>query len=146
MPKADEGSHIAERSITLVRDTHALLPLRTTSIATVVVNPHGDSLDEALRELGPTTDVETAEVLLLLLAIRPKSGAGTIAVPEDIRQLARRHAHKTIAIAFGSPYVLRELGDVSTFVCAWGPQPVLQVAAVRAVRGQIGMPGKLPVQ
>jgi beta-N-acetylhexosaminidase len=154
VPKADEGSlsrgmaaaRVAERSITLVRDTHALLPLRATSTAAVVVNPHGDSLDDALRELGETTDVETAEVLLLLLAIRPKSGAGTIAVPEEIRQLARRHARKTIAIAFGSPYVLRELGDVSTFVCAWGVQPLLQVAAVHAVRGEIGMPGKLPVR
>ncbi len=140
------AAQIAERSITLVRDTHALLPLRTTSIATVVVNPHGDSLDEALRVLGETAGIETAEVLLLLLAIRPKSGAGTIAVPDEIRQLARRHARKTIAIAFGSPYVLRELGDVSTFICAWGPQPLLQIAAVRAVRGEIGMPGRLPVR
>jgi beta-N-acetylhexosaminidase len=141
------ATQIAERSITLVRDTHALLPLRaTTSIATVIVNPHGDSLDEALRMLGETTDIEIAEVLLLLLSIRPKSGAGTIAVPEGIGQLARRHAHKTVAIAFGSPYVLRELGDVSTFVCAWGPQPLLQIAAVRAVRGEIGMPGRLPVR
>ncbi|HEU4887827.1 MAG TPA: hypothetical protein VFV49_08080, partial [Thermoanaerobaculia bacterium] len=122
---------------------HGLLPLRTNSVTTVVVNPHGDPLDDALRELG---DVDGADILLLLLAIRPKSGAGTLSVPEEIQQLAKRHAHKTIAIAFGSPYVLRELGDVSTFVCAWGPQPVMQVAAVRAVRGEIGMPGKLPVR
>jgi hypothetical protein len=153
VPKADEGSLsrdsaaiVAERSITLVRDTHALLPLRASRIATVVVNPHGDALDDALREVGETTDVETAEVLLLLLAIRPKSGAGTIAVPEEIRQLARRHAQKTIAVAFGSPYVLRELGDISTFVCAWGVQPLLQIAAMRALRGEIGMPGRLPVR
>ena len=154
VPKADEGSlsrdsaagTVAERSITLVRDTHALLPLRATRIATVVVSPHGDSLDDALRELGPTVGVDDAEVLLLLLAIRPKSGAGSIGVPEEIGQLARRHARKTIAIAFGSPYLLRELGDVSTFVCAWGVQPLLQVAAVRAVRGEFGMPGRLPVR
>jgi len=154
VPKADEGSlsrdsaaeTIAQRSITLVRDTHSLLPLRAARIATVVVNPHGDSLDDALRELGETTDIEAAEVLLLLLAIRPKSGAGTIGVPEEIRELARRHAHKTIAVAFGSPYVLRELGDVSTFVCAWGVQPLLQIAAVRALRGETGMPGRLPVR
>jgi beta-N-acetylhexosaminidase len=137
---------IAERSITLVRDTHALLPLRAASIATVVVNPHGDSLDDALRELGANADIDTAEVLVLLLALRPKSGAGTIAVPDDIRALAQRHAHKTIAIAFGSPYVLRELGEISTFVCAWGVQPLLQVAAMRAIRGEIPMPGKLPVR
>ena len=82
----------------------------------------------------------------MLLAIRPKSGSGTLSVPEDIQRLAKLHARKTIAIAFGSPYILRELGDVSTFVCAWGPQPLMQVAAVRAVRGGIPMVGKLPVR
>ncbi len=148
VPKADEGfaAQVAERSITLVRDLYALLPLRARSVAAVVVNPHGDALDVALREIGATAHVEDAEVLLLLLAIRPKSGAGTIAVPDEIRQLASRHTRKTIAIAFGSPYVLRELGDVSTFVCAWGVQPVLQMAAVRALRGEIAMPGRLPVR
>jgi hypothetical protein len=126
-----------------VRDTHNLLPLRTSRITPVIVNPHGDSLDDALRELG---DVDGSDILLLLLAIRPKSGAGTISVPEDIQQLARANVHKTIAVAFGSPYILRELGDVSTFVCAWGPQPLLQIAAMRALRGEIPMPGKLPVR
>jgi beta-N-acetylhexosaminidase len=145
VPQADEGCarRIAERSITLVRDTHNLLPLRTARVTPVIVNPHGDSLDDALRELG---DVDGSDILLLLLAIRPKSGAGTISVPEHIQQLARANAHKTIAVAFGSPYVLRELGDVSTFVCAWGPQPLLQLAAMRALRGEIPMPGKLPVR
>lgn len=134
---------IAERSIVLVRDTHSLLPLRTKSVQPIVVNPHGDSLDVVLRELGETTG---DDVLLLLLAIRPKSGAGTISVPEEIQQLAKQNAHKTIAIAFGSPYILRELGDVSTFVCAWGPQPVMQMAAMRALRGEIPMVGRLPVR
>lgn len=134
---------IAERSITLVRDTHNLLPLRTSRVRPIIVNPHGDPLDDALRELG---DLDGDDVLLLLLAIRPKSGAGTLSVPEDIQRFAKQHAHKTIAIAFGSPYILRELGEVSTFVCAWGPQPLMQVAAVRAVRGEIPMIGKLPVR
>jgi beta-N-acetylhexosaminidase len=134
---------VAERSITLVRDTHELLPLRTRRVRAIVVNPHGDSLADALDELEVRDD---AEVLMLLLALRPKSGAGAIVVPEDIRQLARTHAHKTIAIAFGSPYILRELGDVSTFVCAWGVQPVLQRAAMRAIRGELEMMGQLPVR
>jgi hypothetical protein len=126
-----------------VRDTHQLLPLRTRRVRAIVVNPHGDSLADALLELEVRDD---AEVLVLLLALRPKSGAGTIAVPDRIRELARTHAHKTIAIAFGSPYILRELGDVSTFVCAWGVQPVLQRAAMRAIRGELEMMGQLPVR
>lgn len=138
---SESASRVAERSITLVRDTNRLLPLRTSNVATVVVSPHGDPIELDL----PRHDVETAEVLVLLLALRAKSGAGAITVPDDIARLARRHAHKTIAIAFGSPYVLRELGEVSTFVCAWGVQPVLQDAALRAIRGEFVMTGVLPV-
>ena len=48
-------------------------------------------------------------------------------------------------MSFGSPYILRELGEVSTFVCAWGIQPVLQTAAIQAVRGEFEMTGRLPV-
>ncbi|HYC58756.1 MAG TPA: glycoside hydrolase family 3 protein [Thermoanaerobaculia bacterium] len=136
-------SSIAERSITLVRDTQNLLPLTTRRVRTVVVNPHADPLDDALRELEHD---DNADLLVLLLALRPKSGAGSITVPADIQQLAHKHAQKTIAVAFGSPYVLRELGDISTFVCAWGVQLVLQRAAMRALRGEIAMTGKLPVR
>jgi hypothetical protein len=109
------------------------LPLRARKLAIVIVNPHGDAIDVGLEA---NADAEDADVLLLLLAIRPRSGAGTIAVPEHIQRLAREHARKTIAISFGSPYILRELADVSTFVCAWGPQPVMQRAAMRAIRAQ----------
>jgi hypothetical protein len=131
----------AESSITLVRDRNNLLPLHTTNIATVIASPHGDPIDIPFH-----ADLESADVLLLLLAIRPKSGAGTLTVPDDIQQLAKRHAHKTIAVAFGSPYILRELGEISTFVCAWGPQPVMQRAAMRALRGEIPFLGRLPVR
>jgi beta-glucosidase-like glycosyl hydrolase len=140
------AQELAQRSITLVRDTHYLLPLRSTRIAAVAVSPHGDSLETALHALHPTATPDDADVLVLLLALRPKSGAGRIFVPDDIQRLAAQHAKKTIAIAFGSPYVLHELGDVSTFVCAWGVQPLLQAAAIRAIRGEFPMTGKLPVQ
>ncbi len=130
------AEEIARRSIQIVRDANHLLPLETRNVAVVAVSPHRDPLDDALRELGGHGDLDRAEAIVLLLAIRPKSGAGTISVPHDIRTLAQKHAHKTVAISFGSPYILAELGEVSTFVCAWGVQPVLQVAAVRAIQGR----------
>ena len=131
---------IAQRSITLVRDTRGLLPLRAKKIAVATFT------DEPLNHLlaGSSTP-EAADVLILNLAMRPRSGAGRIAVPEEARQLAEKHAHKTIAVSFGSPYILRELGDVSTFVCAWGIQPVLQIAATNALLGKAEFLGRLPV-
>jgi len=133
---------IAGRAVALVRDTNGLLPLRAEKINVVIVSPHGDAIDV---DLHSNCDADSAEVLILLLAIRPRSGAGSIAVPGAIQQLAKKHAHKTIAISFGSPYIVRELGGVSTFVCAWGPQPVMQRAAMRAIRGESNVTGRVPV-
>lgn len=131
---------IAQRSITLVRDTRGLLPLKAKTFASVTFT------DEPLDHLLPgNATPEQADVLILNLAMRPKSGAGRIAVPDEAKQLAEKHARKTIAVSFGSPYILRELGDVSTFVCAWGIQPVLQIAATNAILGKAECTGRLPV-
>jgi beta-N-acetylhexosaminidase len=131
---------IAQRSITLVRDNRGLLPLRAKRIAVATFT------DEPLAHVltGDATP-ESADVLVLNLAMRPKSGAGRITVPAEARQLAEQHANKTVAVSFGSPYILRELGDVSTFVCAWGIQPVLQIAATNALLGKAEFTGRLPV-
>ena len=132
--------HIAQRSITLVRDTRGLLPITTNNLAVATFT------DEPLDHLlTGTATPEQADILLLHLAMRPKSGAGRITVPEEARRLAHKHAHKTVAVSFGSPYILRELGDVSTFVCAWGIQPVLQIAATNAILGKAEFTGRLPV-
>jgi beta-N-acetylhexosaminidase len=121
----------AERAVRVVRDERGLLPLRG-SVRVIAVSPHDDPLDDAINALPASR--EDGEILVLLLALRPKSGAGPIVVPEEIKRMSREHAHRTIAISFGSPYILAELGDVSTFIAAWGVQPVLQRAAIARVR------------
>lgn len=139
-PGWDAALRIARRSIALVRDERGLLPLQAKNLAIRTFS--GDPLDRLPADSG---NPETADVLLLLLGARPVSGAGRIEVPEAARRLAAAHANKTVAVAFGSPYILRELGDISTFVCAWGIQPVLQVAALEAIHGEFRMTGRLPV-
>jgi beta-N-acetylhexosaminidase len=140
LPPHSKALEIAQRSITLVRDTRGLLPVTATKIAVAAFT------DEPLAHvLTGNATPDAADVLVLHLAMRPKSGAGRIAVPEEARQLAEKHAHKTIAVSFGSPYILRDLGDVSTFVCAWGIQPVLQIAATNAILGKAEFKGRLPV-
>jgi len=134
---------VARRSITLVRDQRGLLPLTAASVAVRVFSDV--PLDHALGALRAGCAIGQADVILLLLALRPQSGAGRIVVPEEARRIAEQHPNKTIAISFGSPYVLHDLGDVSTFVCAWGVQPVLQIAAMEAIQGAFPMTGKMPV-
>jgi len=140
LPPHSIALHIAQRSITLVRDLRGLLPLRTKNLAV-----HTFTDEPLAHVLTGNASADSADVLLLLLAMRPKSGAGRIVVPEEAKRLAERHARKIVVVSFGSPYILRELGDVSTFVCAWGIQPVLQIAAMNAILGKAEFTGRLPV-
>jgi beta-N-acetylhexosaminidase len=153
---------IARRSLVLLRDGQGLLPLRgqRVSVSVVVVSdlPEENPLREAVRLLAPQqsaffdsrtpageADEIAGDLVVMLLALRPKSGAGRIRVPEAARRLAERRGAQMVAVSFGSPYIFGALDEVSTAICAWGIQPVLQEAAVAAMRGEIPFRGRLPV-
>jgi beta-N-acetylhexosaminidase len=50
-----------------------------------------------------------------------------------------------VAVAFGSPYLLRDFPALPTYLAAWGSQDVVQVAAVKALFGEAAIGGRLPV-
>lgn len=138
------AEEIARKAIRIVRDERGLLPLRTRATAVIVSDwPEENQLKDAVRLLDPratyTIDSRTREidvdgdVIVMLLALRAKSGAGRIAMPEAAKRLAEKHGRKMIAISFGSPYVVRSLEGVSTYIDAFGIQPVLQRAAIAAL-------------
>ena len=140
---------VAERAITLVRDERGLLPMKNATTVVVTDLVEGNPLleftpDYVMSSESGDLDIN-ADIVLLLLALRAKSGLGRITVPPAARRLAEKHAKRTIAVSFGSPYLLREIPAVSTYLCAYGIQPVMQRAAIRALRGEIAMTGKLPV-
>ena len=99
-------------------------------------------------EAGPiAAAAQNADVVIFALAVRARSGSGSIAVPEVARKLLADLAPRvpTIAISFGTPYLLREIPAAGTYICAYGIQPVMQVAAVHALFGEAPVSGKLPV-
>lgn len=165
---------IAERSITLVREKAGGLPLSPASrIAVLQISDFAEvsspvaafvSAIAARTESRPvpvvldarSTEEDAAraadaaggaDLVILALAIRTRSGAGHIAIPPAaLRAIAMLPAGvETVAVSFGSPYVLREFPSVPTYLCAWGPQPVLQQAAARALFGETAIGGTLPV-
>ncbi len=140
------AEEIAQKAVTLVRGA---LPIRGTVTLMVVSDTAEVTLADFERELRQRTRVETSldahsDHFILALALRARSGAGSIAVPQRIRDLAL--PPNTIAISFGSPYVIRELRGVETYLCAYGIQPVMQVAVARALFGETPVTGKLPVR
>ena len=50
-----------------------------------------------------------------------------------------------VAVSFGSPYLLRDVPALATYLCGYGPQALVQSAAVRALYGEAPIEGKLPV-
>jgi beta-N-acetylhexosaminidase len=169
------ATEIATKAMTLVREESGALPLAKNARVVVVsisdfpetTNPLAELDRELKRRLStppltftldsrsidsdaaPIIDAaRNADVILLGLAIRARSGAGQIAVPDVAQHAIEKFAStsaKQIAVSFGTPYLLREIPSVPTYICAYGPQPVLQIAAARALFGEAKMTGKLPV-
>ena len=165
---------IATRALTLLRDEPGVLPLKRESRVVIlsisdfdeVANPLPDLVRElsdrvavkpqtflldsrsAMDEVQPVLDAaHAADIVLLAMAIRARSGAGHIAVPDAaLRAIEALPPHvKTIGVSFGSPYIIRGLPNLRTYICAYGIQPVMQTAAARALFGEAPITGRLPV-
>ena len=164
------ANEIARRALTLVREQKGILPLRREAKTALVVvtdfpdiNPMLD-LDREFRaraqvvstamidsrtredELPPILAAsQDAEVVVIAFAVRARSGAGQIAVPVAARHLVEALKVPIIGISFGTPYLLREVPSLGTYVCAYGIQPVMQIAAINALFGDAPFTGHLPI-
>lgn len=99
-------------------------------------------VDARWRE-GDAIDL-AGEVLVFALAIRARSGHGSLVLPRAAKAIIDSAPASRIVIAFGSPYLLEDVSGAAR-IAAWGPQPVMQRAAARALCGEIGFAGRLPV-
>jgi beta-N-acetylhexosaminidase len=89
-----------------------------------------------------------ADAILVGLFVRPRSGRGTIEIPAEGKAAITAllaSGRPVVAVAFGSPYVLRDVPALTTFLCGYGPQALVQSAAVSALFGESAIEGKLPV-
>jgi beta-N-acetylhexosaminidase len=168
------AANIARRALTLLREGAGVLPLKRTARVTIVqvseITEVGAPLPDFERELAKRLAVrprvlvidgracpddagrvleatKNAEVVIFALAVRARSGSGQIAVPEVARKVMAGlpPGIQTVAISFGSPYLLREIPTVGTYYCAYGVQPVMQVAAAAALFHEITAHGRLPI-
>jgi beta-N-acetylhexosaminidase len=166
---------IAQRAITLVREGPGALPVSAAAkISILIVDEYVDAVSPAAafvhavraRAKSPpevfTLDPKStqqdeqdflaglsrADVVLVGLCVRPRSGAGSIAVPERARRAiaeAVEGGARVVAVSFGSPYLLRDLPELPTYLAAYGVQPVMEDAAAAAIYGDTAIGGRLPV-
>ena len=83
--------------------------------------------------------------------VRTQNGAAVnaIVVQESsatlLQQVLRSAAEKTIVVAVGSPYIAAQLPEVQTYICTFSSGHPSELSAVKAMFGEIPMPGHSPV-
>lgn len=166
---------IAEKSMTLVRDSLRQIPLKVapgSRILSVTVGRRSDlaagvAFNAALRETFPTTRAEflaaedpsadyarierladSAAVVIVSSYVGHNWEAVSANAPKSFADFVQRLAtrgKRPIVVAFGNPYLLQQIPFVSTYLVAWGGFPASQSAAGRALAGTMAIGGTLPI-
>lgn len=165
------ASEIATRAVTLVRDRGSLVPLAGEKIVVVQYMPDtelraGRILSREIRstfpnarvvKIGPNSaasDLEAiavqargADRIVLAAFVRRVEGEGRSAIPAPIAAWMERVAtnEHAILVAFGNPYLLRQVPSASGYLITYGVGDALELAAARALLGKSPISGKLPV-
>src|ERR1700723_416333 len=171
---AAQALSIADRGVTLLRDTAHMLPLDATKPLRVLLvslsadaDPYpGETIEPEIRwrvdslkamradmqfvNVGslklPAPD--TYDVAIAALFVRVADRKGNVAFPEDQRAFVNQMiaaGKPTVVIGFGSPYLVTTFPDAPVWLAEFSTNDVLQRAAVRALFGQGPIQGKIPV-
>jgi beta-N-acetylhexosaminidase len=171
---AAQAQAIADRGVTLLRDTAHLLPLDATKPLRVLLislsadaDPYpGETIEPEIRwrvdslkalradmqfanvsslKLPPA---DTYDVAIAALFVRVADRKGNVGLPDEQRAFVNQMiatGKPTVVIAFGSPYLIEGFPGAKTWLAEFSTNSVSQVAAVRALFGHVATQGQIPV-
>jgi beta-glucosidase-like glycosyl hydrolase/CubicO group peptidase (beta-lactamase class C family) len=90
----------------------------------------------------------TMDAVVVGMFVRWASYKGSITLPDSTIALIQQlfQIPQTLAvISFGSPYIIKQIYTVPSFLCVYDTTPLAVGAAVRALFGEIPIKGHLPV-
>ncbi len=165
---------IGDRGITLLRDADHLLPLDATKPTRVLLlavagdpdaYPAEDLEHEIRWRVDSLTTVrtdtrfvhastvklpppESYDVAIAALFVRVGDRKGTVALPDDQAALVEQllaSGKRVIVACFGNPYLIERFPNAHEWLAAFSTVDVAQIAAARALFGQVAIGGRLPV-
>jgi beta-N-acetylhexosaminidase len=164
---------IAERAVTLIRDSASLVPLARDPKRVVLISyapetelKAGRALASELRSLLPSArtirlsqrsgraeldsiahGVAGADAIVISTHVRTIEGTGRFAVAPVVAQWIDSLATKerVIVIANGNPYVIRQFPRVQSYMVTYGVGDALERAAAHAVLGLAPIGGHSPI-
>ncbi|RMF55802.1 MAG: beta-N-acetylglucosaminidase [Calditrichaeota bacterium] len=117
---------------------------RIPIVRTAVID-YRSGLDD-IEKLVTLTD--SAQVIITGVFVRWASYKGSVTLPDTTLSLLKQffRINKPMAVvAFGSPYLLRQIPEAPTYLCAYSTSPQAIGAATRAIFGEIPLTATLPV-
>jgi beta-N-acetylhexosaminidase len=84
-------------------------------------------------------------------AVRKEGGTAvnSISMPEStaalLQSILQAKKKNTVVVSFGSPYVAADFPEIENYVCAYSNVMTSEMAAAKALFGEIPYPGRLPV-
>ena len=172
---AGMARRIAEKSITLVKDSLNAVPLATSGnprVLSITVGRRSDlsagvafngELRTRIRNLraeflaaeDPAADyarlervADSADVIIVSSYVGQNWDAVSASAPQAFASFVQRLVAKgkrPIVVSFGNPYLLQQVPFAPAYLVAWGGFPPSQVAAARALIGTQAITGHLPI-
>jgi beta-N-acetylhexosaminidase len=164
---------VAQRAITLLRDSGLAVPLRGDArVAVVSYMPEtelkaGRAFQREMTRLRPGSRViarlspataasqldsisrllQSADAIVLAAYVRRVEGEGRTTVPPHVAAWIDSVAagRNAAVVSFGNPYLIRQFPKTRTYLNTYGVGDALEVAAARAITGLKPIGGKSPV-
>jgi beta-N-acetylhexosaminidase len=169
----ERAQEIADRAVTLVRNEANLVPLANAQAACFVVMPEtrysaeGQAFTQEVRKRTPAATVASIDPSMQLEAVDAAvgnlqscpsyviaayssvmSGRGAVGLagelPRAVQTLAAS-GKPVILVAMGNPYLLRNFSNVAAYLATFSTVRPSEIAAVKALWGEIAISGHLPV-
>ena len=175
LPKfADDAQTIADRGVTLLRNSENLVPLnaaRPLRVLLVSLSADPDAYPsatleseirwrvDALKSLRADTQfvnvstlkvppADSYDIAIAALFVRVADRKGNVGFPDDQRAFVNQmlaSGKPCVVLAFGSPYLVSSFSTAKTWIGEFSTNDVSQRAAVRALFGQTAIKGRIPV-
>jgi len=169
---ATRAQEMSDRAVTLVKNDGGALPVHDPKDACFLVlaegrySNEGQALTQELRQraatrifaLDPTlpdSELDAAaqsasacEQIVVMAFASVAAYKGSVALPGNFPKLVDgliASGHPVTLVSLGSPYLVRSFPKVSAYLTTYTPVSTAEVAAVKALFGEIDIGGHLPV-
>jgi len=164
---AEHAQSVADRAVTLVRNTNNVVPLAAPDSACLVassgirLSAFGQKMAEEFHKRAPNARVVFVDNLLPPVALDavlgdPNSCSAIVfatftvnpMLPPDLSAFVDEVSYSSVPVIFvslGNPYLVTPFTKVAAYMATFSTTQTSETAAVKALLGEIPITGKLPV-